>query len=193
MAYGNEIQFGVIGQSNVFDLVRRLNLEVKTYDDEKLIAPADYDTLNVIDNEVWIETDGIDDVLRDSLRQAHDRAMDDAGYIFKGYDKSDKSYSRKDYPIYETPWGLRQVSPFRLNYIFDKHEMGESPDDMSIGIALSSRYYPTFLDLKDAHGGIYNIDLREALKASKNAISIICEEIPEFAIDTTVFLKEKHY
>jgi len=56
-----------------------------------------------------------------------------------------------DYKV-ETPAGIRTMGPFRIERHFDPGEMGELPEDAILGVAITSRYYPTYADYKSECG-----------------------------------------
>jgi hypothetical protein len=194
MAYGNEIHYGVIGWQKCIALAKKLGIEL-CYGDDDLWDWTELETVckaggkDAKGGEVDIYIPNIP--FKAELRAAHDAAMPRAGWTFKGYNANAR-VRREDYPVYDTQWGLRETRPFDMELIFDRWEMGETVDDMTLSVGLSGRYFPTFLDMSDPHGGIYNFDLRAGQEWIDIAIEEIVKQIPEMD-GSTVFIKERHY
>jgi hypothetical protein len=92
-----------------------------------------------------------------------------------------------------TPLGKRDFSPFHLQWKFDPYELEDQIKDSIIGISLSGRYVPTFLDWKSTHGTISNVAInKELLDMVKIARTEIVKVIPEFA-DAELIIREEHY
>lgn len=52
---------------------------------------------------------------------------------------------------------LRHVGPFLLNFAFDPSEMGDEEEDARLVIEVTSRYFPTLIDIESAHGGLKSL------------------------------------
>lgn len=53
----------------------------------------------------------------------------------------------------QTPLGRRDMVPWKLELAYDPYECGDETADAVLGVSLISRYFPTYLDWKDPHGG----------------------------------------
>lgn len=113
---------------------------------------------------------------------------------WKPVEKKKAKKSRKDdYPVYITPAGEREFSPWQLQFSYDPGEMCETPDQAIIGVAISGRYFPTFLDWKDSSGGIWNFvfgprPVQELEIARRNII----KALPVFE-NADWIVRENHY
>ncbi len=97
-----------------------------------------------------------------------------------------------------TPQGPREFSPFGLALYGDEDEMGDVwPNDFVVGVKVSGRYFPTWLDWQDPHGGgqmaytcfVDDPAMREMMAEAKAAISHV---VPEFEGGVWV-IKMIHY
>ena len=92
-----------------------------------------------------------------------------------------------------TPLGKREFSSFDLQWFFDPYELGDTIETSIIGISLSGRYVPTYLDWKDPHGGISNIAINKTLiDMVEIAKSKIVKVIPEFE-KAELIIREEFY
>ena len=64
---------------------------------------------------------------------------------------------QNNYVFFNTPEGLREFATFCFEWFCDESEMGEQLTDGVFGIAVSSRYFPTFIDWESPCGTIGNI------------------------------------
>lgn len=169
MAIGYEIVLGFT--SEVFDKVEKALGTNFNFKDEM----AYYDNLD----------DNMDklDVFMDGLNEAYIKTLKEVG--FKPVDISEFTF--------ETPLGIRQFSPFRIETYFDTSDIGDRYEDIVIGISLSSRYRPVLLDWKSERGSLKTMVLDEKIQsmveiAKKN----ISEVIPVFENAKTI-IKLKYY
>lgn len=73
-----------------------------------------------------------------------------------------------------TPAGIRDMIPFCLELL---HDDGDH-ENAILGVAVSGRYFPTFIDYQDKHGTLINVPLNLDLMAI--AKESIITHIPEF-------------
>lgn len=66
--------------------------------------------------------------------------------------KWDHLRTKGTYQVYETPLGVREFSTFDFELFYDVDEMGDTLDTAVFGVAVSGRYFPTFVDWKHEHG-----------------------------------------
>ena len=175
----------------VLKLADKLGLEIKSYDDEKLYTVADLTLTDhdFVEDQIYIETSTNEIDVK--MRKVHDAVMAKMDYKFLGYNDNNRVQDDK-YPVYDTPWGLRETTPFHFDFVFDPYEMGENAEHMTLGVALSSRYFPTFIDMEDPNGGIGTVDLHMALAKAEIAKEELVKEFPAL-LHTDVFSREKHY
>ena len=86
--------------------------------------------------------------------------------------------------VANTSAGPRELSPFRLEYWGDNGggNRWSWPDDFCVGVPLSSRYYPTWLDWEEEHGTDGKLRLNtETVARIEAARSALAEPLPEIA------------
>ena len=122
---------------------------------------------------------------REELRRAHRKACADMGFKFLKTDK-------ENYDIYETPLGKRTMKPFVLECHYDPSNE-ETEEEAIIGISVSHRYFPIFVDWKDDNGSIYMAVFdEETNNILEIAINRILEELPWMSKAVWI-VKQKHY
>lgn len=129
MAYGVELVIGFNHEK--WNLVRKMKVKIpdlELSDDRNLTIPKE---------------------LYESISNAQRLAFEDMGFEFL-------RNSNGGWMIYTTPLGQREFTPWNLELYYDPHELGEKPEDAVIGVAISGRYFPTFLDWKNPNGTIDN-------------------------------------
>ena len=80
------------------------------------------------------------------------------------------------YTTYETPAGLRKFAVWEMELMYDPEELFDTPETAIFGIALSSRYCPTFADWEHSHGGFPNPispESQEMIIAKKNILKAV--------------------
>lgn len=86
-----------------------------------------------------------------------------------------------------------EFSPIRLRFHFDPDNLGEMVEDGIIGIAISGRYTPTFLDWRNERGTMWNITFdKELLDMVELAKSHIVTVLPQFE-KAHIIIRENHY
>lgn len=119
----------------------------------------------------------------EKFRNAYLQTIKDVGFRVLGDDGG-------NYFEIETPAGLRKMSGFQLETVYDPIEIGHAPKEATLGVALSGRYYPTLLDYPSTHGTLLGlgIDLRMIEISRANLI----KEFPVFT-ESKVLVVEKFY
>ena len=148
MAYGTELWLGWGGGPERWgNIAKELQLEFEEPLEE--LGPNSY-----LDIETWPEDSAA------ALKEAHRLSLEAAGFTRL----SKPSVARRvvDYPCYRTPVGEREFSPFAIDVLCDPGELGMELKDAVLGVALSGRYFPTYLDWRDAHGTLDFCELNEA-------------------------------
>ena len=54
--------------------------------------------------------------------------------------------------LFDTPFGRRETGGFALSLHYDPEEVGDGPEDISLGVNLSARYLPAIIDIHSPHG-----------------------------------------
>jgi hypothetical protein len=173
MAYGNELVFGFTYPKfkSFFGEFRKKKIDfndLQDYDlaEEEIIEP-------------------IRKKLKPLLLEAWKKAAKDMEWEF--------IKEKNDYFIYKTPLGDREFSPFKLQFFFDPHEMGEEIEDSIIGVSISGRYFPKFVDWRDPNGTITNVPIGpNPPKEITVACNRIIEAVPCFK-NADVIVTMRHY
>lgn len=101
------------------------------------------------------------------LREAHILAIDRAGFTL------DEKTREEGNLIASTPCGRREFKPFSLEMVYEPVELGHLPGDAMLGVAISGRYFPVFLDYKEPYGGGAYIDCSDPLiQLAKDQITL---------------------
>ena len=181
MAYGNELILGFpFAQWDKLTDVKLPNYVIQPasrlalpWEPEEGEDPEELDPSG--DDSTGSVRDAFEPVLGEfdaALRKAHHAALLELGFTpKKGKKKND---NRLDYPIFNTPEGEREFSPFDLELFYDPGEMGDNAEDAVIGVAISGRYFPTFADWKDAHGCvpmIFDAEMQRIMEIAKRHIT----------------------
>jgi hypothetical protein len=92
----------------------------------------------------------------------------------------------------DSPWGARRSRVWRMHSMFDPDEMGDT--ELTLGVNLSSRYYPSILDMQDESGTLGNCF---SFNKENNRKIEICKEqiikqIPEMH-DAEVYIRQLFY
>lgn len=182
MPADREIHFGFVGPEAIFTAIEAMGLPVADYNGTST-------TVDALRAETFddfeIDPDGATDIHR-TLREAYEAIAARLGWTLIAVEND-------HYTIYDTPFGRRKTSPFSLRLQYDEDEIGDEPEDATLGVNLSSRYFPSVLDVKNAHGTIGSVIDFDALAPE---IAICREEIvkrlPVFA-EAKVFFREIFY
>jgi type II secretory pathway component PulL len=176
MPADKEIHLCVVGPNNVFSLANALQVPLIHEEDEVVTDVNNWDQ-NTLEEE-W-DSPAVKSVGA-RLEQAWLEAVAEKGWTIAGRDG--------DYYILDTPWGKRQAHPFSMCLQFDPFEIGDRAEDVTYGVGLSSRYFPRFLDMADAHGTLGSaIDFDELSDDIALAREKILKHVPELEGAKTVF------
>lgn len=199
MAYGNEVVLGFVGIQAVTAALASLGVYrfLVSPDGDPVEDPVyelgDLDDPDSEDN--WIEY-GLDDKIQEALqttpiaqavKACHTQALEDAGFQTQG------NSGRLWYVKAVTPLGPREFSPWGIELFYDPGEMGHTAKDIVLGVALSGRYVPTFLDWKDAHGTLepvrFNSELNDMTAIARKRL----EEAWPYLAQADLMVVSKHY
>lgn len=130
MAYGHELFLGFRGLKDIGEAATAL--DIKVFINEGEIEPEDtYKQINERLQKAW-----------------HDAIVDIGLEIIR-----ETTLNRHISFLIKTPVGEREMVPWSLELQYDPHECGDEPEDAILGVSLISRYYPTYLDWREEHGG----------------------------------------
>ena len=125
---------------------------------------------------------------KDKLLKAQAKALVNSK-IAKNLRKS----AEQDYLDGDTSMGVRTFAPLRLEIFGDEVELGdEYPDTFLVGISISGRYFPTYLDWRDPNGTLTNICLEE-MQPEIQAIRGEIERLEPKFKTAKVYVKLKWY
>lgn len=184
MAYGSEIVLGWHGIDAVKDAAARLGIRFRSLHDvgdEVGLLPPD----RLVDDlpfEIVLPN-------KHMATTSHRAAMAGMGWTIKGMTK-------EPHPtfIVETPFGLREAFPWSIQLQYDVDEMGDDYSTITLGIHLSARYFPCFLDMESEHGTLANTIAftGETMRRIAVARSAILVDMPAFS-DAYILVREIHY
>ena len=133
------------------------------------------------------------DEINQQLQTIHLQALRDMGFEIREIKPKKKRSLLDDYVHAKTPLGMREFAPFTLELFYDPDEMGEEPEQATLAISISGRYFPTFADWRDPHGTlwplVFNDELRGVMEIAKRHIIKV---LPQFR-DAEWSVKELHY
>jgi len=194
MPFDREIHLGYVGVDAVWNFARRIGADIieDSGRTTKILTESDIRSKN------WqAQLDpAICDKYQPILRQAYCNAILAQGWkIIPNHKvKNIRGSHSKDHIYVESPWGLREASYWHLDIYFDPNEVGDSPEEITLGVDLSGRYFPKMLDMHDTFGTMGSvIQLNQKLM---DQIAICKRElikvIPELH-DAEVYIKEIFY
>jgi hypothetical protein len=160
MPWGLEVWLGVAGTQNIASFFKKHKLPIYKGDPEV----------------EWESTKTY--AALPSLHVAQRRCLERAGF-------TDLRDTRDQNGVHaRTPKGPREFQLFHWQYMIE-YEGGYDPEAARFGIALSSRYRPTFLDWESAHGTLDPVVLDTKLmelvtiaRAELGAVSPLVNEMP---------------
>src|SRR5882672_576144 len=129
MANGHELFIGFKGKEKINEVAAALDIEIEW---------------NTFTAEITSED--VHTQINEKLRKAWLEAIADIGLTVVSTDNP-------RYPIINTPMGRRQMVPWHLELEYDAIETDADPSTAILGVSLISRYFPTFLDWHEEHGG----------------------------------------
>lgn len=177
-----EIHLGFIGPKAIYDTIDALGLEVLDIDGN----PTTTDDLrsNSFDL-IEFEAESLIKI-EDLLDEAYKAVASRMGWTFVGQ-------GHGAHTVYDTPFGRRETSSFSLCLTYDNDEIGDRPEDATIGVNLSSRYFPTVLDIDDEHGGLGTvIDIGSLMPQIDICREEIVKRLPAFG-EAKVLIREIFY
>lgn len=167
MAYGSELVLAFTADQ--FKMVEAVLNAVINLDDQEIV----YENVN----------NDIDKI----LKTAHHDACVVAGWTVH---EDDELYESDSQVAVDTDVGRREMYPFVLEVFYDPHEIGDLPKHAKVGVAISGRYQPTFLDYQDENGTLMDVPID--LNLVMIARDAIAAHLPIFK-DAKLMIVEKHY
>lgn len=186
MATGNEVWLAIIGHKKISKALNDMGCagELK----------ADY--------ELGLDNIEKNDEIISSFREHLEKHASSSRILYAGlHILSEKFGSYKllenDHILCNTPKGEREFSKFALEFHMDPNNMDESVKQAILGVGLSSRYRPRFLDWKSSRGMLWPVVFDKELLADielakKHLMPILRSLSPEFE-DACIIVKEMHY
>ena len=183
MPADREIHLGFIGPDAIYRTIDALGLQVLDWEDEmptttSALRSKPFDLFE-FDEQSYLKVNAV-------LREAYQAVAARLGWTFIGT-------TDNDYMIYDTPYGRRQTGGFSICLTYDPDEIGDEPQDATIGIDLSSRYSPAVLDIESAHGGMRSViefeELQPRIEACREEI---VKRLPAFT-EAKIFIREIFY
>jgi hypothetical protein len=175
MAFGYEVYLGFVGGDAVRKFAAALGFEFGSADPARGDAwePESDKKGKPVPSPVATRLAEVDALLSEAQKELFAAV----GWTRKGVSKG------SGYEVWETPLGLREFSAFSLCLHLDEHECEEDPEeDGVLGVGLSSRYFPVFLDWADPSGALYTLKLDDEFKRLTDlAREKIAERLPAFA------------
>jgi hypothetical protein len=186
MPYDKELHFGFVGPEKCFDFAERIKAKIVDYKDKPT-------TVSKFRQKKYTINIDYDDTIKLKLRTAFTNSISSLGWKIGTILNSTLS-SDTDYIGVISPWGDRAASVWRLKCQYDPHECGETPEELTFGVNLSSRYFPSIIDIIDEHGTlgsvfILNKDLFDKIEICKQEL---IKEIPEL-YNAEIYLREIFY
>lgn len=174
MPYGNELFLGFSGD-DIAPAVQALGLTLEW------------------DGDPYLQPDDVRAAIDEKLDAAYRQTL--GMFDFFSEVKREDSVSRGvGYYIVTTPLGKRTMSPWELELAYDPHECGDEPQDAVFGVSLISRYFPTYLDWKEPHGGSGNTIYLDGINMLMidQARAFIVHAMPNFSA-ARICIKTKFY
>lgn len=129
------------------------------------------------EDEQDIVGESLDDI-NGGLAEAHEALLKSKG--FARLARQSGLINQYRAVAYSTPIGVRRFQPFELRCHLDS-EAEDMFDDAVVGVAVCSRFYPTFVDWRSEFGSlvpiVFDAELQADLDAAKKAIAKV---LPEF-------------
>jgi hypothetical protein len=136
MPSGTEIHLGFIGPDAIDAAAAEMGLTI--YDDED--QPVQAAIIRTDDRYLQLDPNPASA----ALKEAYEAIADRLGWILVSKGSAGAYH-------FMTPCGARETRIFSLAIQFDSSEIGDSAEEITLGVNLSARYYPCILDVcKDA-------------------------------------------
>lgn len=149
-------------------------------------SDEEWDEVCDLGTEDWLHDHGKVDALNKAVLKAQREMLDhSAGFTYVG--ESDHGI------IYKTPWGDRDFRLMSFQLYYDWNEMGDKPENTVVGVSISSRYRPVFLDADDPSGAIYHFILDRDMQAKVDlARACLVKHAPGF-VTSNLIVVQQHY
>jgi hypothetical protein len=182
MAYGSELYLGYVGIQALHNTMNSMGIALKIDDDIDFADEAQIDAIN------------------ERLKQAHRDALTEIGLKIIDPSRINRSDGRKvdtggRYIFVQGLDGkIREMVQWSLEIDYDPYEMGQTMDDVLVGVSLVSRYFPVFLDWKEDNGGSGDtISLTPDVLATIEVARKHIAKVLPFIADAPIVFREMHY
>jgi hypothetical protein len=149
MPYGKEIHFGFVGPEKSFAFATRIRSEMLDNND-KSITLEKFMKVNTGKKRFTSGVSLKDVGFNPKLKIAFINTVHAFGWTTGTL--VDSTLPPDQYIGVISPWGNRAASVWSLDCQYDPHENYEIPEELTLGVNLSARYFPSILDMKDEHG-----------------------------------------
>lgn len=181
MPIDKEMHLCVKGIENVFSLANALGITLIDSEDAPIETYKDWDK-NFLDIDI-----NSFNQYKNILKDAWLEAINEKGW-------SIESVRNNNFYMLDTEYGKREATPFQLILQYDRWEVGDAPEEVTLGINLSSRYFPCFLDMDDPHGALGSVvDIFNFVDDINIAKSKIIKHIPQFSDGAKPMLRDIFY
>lgn len=179
MPLDKEIHFGFIGSAAIVNAAAALGIRLY---DEETGTPLTATTLTAPSGWIELDTKPIDTLIEEAYEAIASRL---------GWSLVMKTAN--NHYIYNTPKGERETVSFNLHIQFDTNEVGDEDEDITMGLNLSARYYPTVLDGENVHGGLGpTIDIEALMPTIAICKEEIIKRLPAFQ-DAKIIIRDIFY
>ena len=190
MPFDREIHLGYVGPDKVFDFIDRMKFRLVNNND--VVINLSKDDFRKTEDQFYINDADIS-VLQPKLRKAYMNTIRAFGWDY-GKIVGAKRADAARYIGVISPWGNREAVVWGINVYYDPYEVSDTTEEITLGVDLSGRYFPTMLDMKDPHGTMGSVitidnDLLNNVKICKDEL---VKEIPEL-YDAELYIKEIFY
>lgn len=177
MPFGTEIQLGFIGPDAIDAAAAAMGLKITDEDGEVVKAAI------VGEDERWIEIQATS--IQSTLQEAYLEIASRFGWTLVSSKPDDGEFT------FSTEYGTRKTRCFSLAIQFDSNEVGDTVEDMTLGINLTARYRPVLLDACTAADGAKSVQVfdEDALRICRDEIQ---RRMPAFK-DAKLFVRDIFY
>ncbi len=181
MAYGNEVWLALVGEDKILPALKTLGIDCPPF------PSRDGD-----DFDEWVEdleNNLMGLPLQEKLKQLHKESLAKLGFT----DLKPGRGLSNGYLEGITPLGKREFEPFELRFHWDPHEMNEEPEHALLGVALSGRYVPTYLDWRDPNGTLWPVIFNEEMLRDIHIVRFQLDHLIPILVGVPIVVVEMHY
>lgn len=185
-----ELHYGYPDLESACSFLIRENISIVAESEDSAHKYQDAELIRKISasDYCWSPADDWDRV-ENKLHQAWLDSIDELGWKILGH----VNRWGDDIPLLDTPYGQRETSGWNLVVQYDPDEVGDTIEQLSIGVNLTSRYFPIYLDMSDPHGTIplvFNTLMEGRIEVAKRNIK---KHVPSIGSDAVLFVRDIFY